>query len=388
MFENFYSVLENFRFSPDNENMGQLCSIIKTSQINEDKIADLTKVLAESGKTLSFPDHNTADIPSTGGPSSLSTIIAPLILKKYFTVPKLGIVGRPAGGVDVLSQIEGFNLKLTEREIYKIIDKTQYCHFISNNQFTPLDSKLFTFRSENNFKDIPSLVIASLLAKKAALNVKNVCLDIRYSHFGNFGKSIEDSKNLSNVFRKVSALLGIKSCFYFSDNTKLFQPYIGRGESLLAINEYFSGNESDWLKKHIEIQCRNMVESLTNDNIETSKIKNIIKVNFQENIEIQGGSMNSFESIAQRIKSTHFYEFKANKSGCLNIDIMKMRDTIVKIQNKYRTQNNEFPDPCGIIFRKNQNENISENETILTYRVPENDLEYIKNKMNGFITIN
>src|SRR5690606_14039939 len=127
-------------------------------------IAELTKVLATSGETLKFSSYNTADIPSTGGPSSLSTIISPLILKEYFAVPKLGIVGRPAGGIDVLAQIEGYNLKLSKKGIYEIIDKTQYCHFISNNQFAPLDSELFKYRSENGFKNVSGLVIASLLS--------------------------------------------------------------------------------------------------------------------------------------------------------------------------------------------------------------------------------
>lgn len=368
--------------------MEKICSFVKNSKFNENKIAELTKALAQSGEILKFSNYNTADVPSTGGPSSLSTIISPLILKEYFAVPKLGIVGRPAGGVDVLAQIQGYNLKLSKKQIYEIIDKTQYCHFISNNQFAPLDSKLFKYRSENGFKNVPALVIASLLSKKIAVDIKNVCLDVRYSSFGNFGNTLQEAKRLFDNFKQVSSLLKINSTPYFSDNTKLFQPYIGRGESLLAIHEYFSDTKNLLLNNHIELECSGMVSTLTNDKIESSKLKNVIIKNFTENIECQGGSIGSFDNVVKKIKDLHINEFSANKSGILTIDIMKMRDSILKIQQKYIWSGNEFPDPCGLIFFKNQGESISKSETILTFRVPKDDLEYFKIELNNFITIN
>ena len=383
----FNFILNDFCLSHSNKSMENLCSLVRDMIFDENRIVELTKILAKSGDRLSFAKYNTADIPSTGGPSSLSTIISPLILKEYFAVPKLGIAGRPAGGVDVLAQIKGYNLKLSKKEIYKIIDKTQYCHFISNDQFTPLDNTLFKYRSENGFKNIPGLVIASLLSKKVAVDINNVCLDIRYSHFGNFGNSLEEAKKLSDNFRQVSRLLGINSSFYFSDNTKLFQPYIGRGESLLAIHKYLSGSNNNWLNHHIEFECSEMINTLTNDKIEPSEFKRIIAKNFTENIEGQGGSIGSFESIVKKIENSHTYEFSAEKSGILTIDIMKMRDTIVKMQQKYVHSGDEFPDPCGLIFFKDQNENISKKETILTFRVPEDDLEYFVNELKNFITI-
>src|SRR5690606_215029 len=190
-----------------------------------------------------------------------------------------------------------YNLKHSRKEIYEIIDKTQYCHFVSNNQFAPLDSKLFKYRSENGFKNVSGLVIASLLSKKVAVDIKNVCLDIRYSYFGNFGSSLEEAKRLSDNFKQVSNLLGINSTFYFSDNAKPFQPYIGRGESLLAIYEYFSGSNCNWLNHHIEFECGEMVRALTNKKIETSELKRISRKNFTENIMFQGGSITSFENV-------------------------------------------------------------------------------------------
>jgi len=368
------------------KNMYNLCDYLKNNPFDKHKIADLACVLAKSGKTLSFNNYPTADIPSTGGPSSLSTLICPLILKEYFSVPKLGVAGRPAGGIDVLSQIENYKTNLNQKDIYRIIDKTNYCHFISNNEYTPLDSLLFKYRSDNDFKDIPSLVIASLLAKKLAAGVKKICLDIRYSDYGNFGKSLQESELLSLNFKDVADLLDIKCNFYFSDNNMLMQPYIGRGEALLAIAEIMNGSNNSWLNNHI-LSCREIVETLLQKEIDTEKLNDIINKNFIENIESQKGNFDSFVNIAQKTKELHTYELTAPKNGKVKIEMERMRNLIVSIQKRYITADNEFPDPCGMLFYKKQNDIVSINDLLLTYRVKQNDLALFQIELEKIITI-
>jgi pyrimidine-nucleoside phosphorylase len=336
---------------------------------------------------LHFDTNLTADIPSTGGPSSLSTIIGPLLLKENYIVPKLGIVGRPAGGIDVLSQIEGYNIKLSSQAIYSILEKTNYCHFISNNEYAPLDSILFKYRSENNFKNISSLVISSLLSKKIAVGVKNICLDVRYSDFGNFGKSLLDAQKLSIDFKSVADVLGICCEFYFSDNNILMQPYIGRGESLLAILEYINGNANIWLTSHIQ-DCKKMAEKVLKKNIKDEKLRDIISRNFVENIKIQGGSYDSFVKVAEKIRWSHIHEIRAQTNGKLYINIERLRNLIVDIQKKHISADNEFPDPCGIIFYKNQSDYVLKEDLILTYRALKKDIELFQNSLNKIIKVN
>jgi pyrimidine-nucleoside phosphorylase len=249
-----------------------------------------------------------------------------------------------------------------------------------------LDSILFKYRSENNFKNIPSLVISSLLSKKISVGVKNICLDVRYSDFGNFGKSLSEAQKLSANFKEVADLLGIHCRFYFSNNNRLMQPYIGRGESLLALYEYFNDRNNIWPDNHMQ-DCKKMVEEILKNTIDDNQIKSIVNRNFVENIELQGGSYQSFEKIAEKIKDTHVYEFKAFTSGKLYIDIGKMRSLIVSIQKKHININDEFPDPCGMIFYKNQSDIVSKDDTILTYRVLDVDLLQFKEMLMNIITI-
>lgn len=385
--DKYSQYLDSFFSSPSEENMYNLCSYLQYSPFNKLKIVELTKRLAFSGSNLHFDTTLTADIPSTGGPSSLSTIIGPLLLKENYIVPKLGIVGRPAGGIDVLAQIEGYNIKLNSQSIYSIIKKTNYCHFISNNEYTPLDSILFKYRNENNFKDVSSLVISSLLSKKIAVGVKNICLDVRYSDFGNFGRSLSEAQRLSVDFKGVADMLGICCEFYFSDNNILMQPYIGRGESLLAILEYINGNANTWLTNHIQ-DCKEMVAKVSKENIKDTKLRDIISRNFIENIKIQGGSYDSFVKVAKETRCSHIHEIKAPTNGKLYISIEKLRNLIVGIQRKYISTDKEFPDPCGVIFYKKQFEYVFKNDLILTYRALEKDVELFQSSLNKIVKIN
>src|SRR5271170_4830986 len=89
--------------------MDEAIAVARSGAMHDEHIAQLAMVLAESGHVVRPQGGVThADVASTGGPSSLSTLLCPLFLRSFgSTVPKLGVSGRPAGAVDVLAQIPG-----------------------------------------------------------------------------------------------------------------------------------------------------------------------------------------------------------------------------------------------------------------------------------------
>jgi pyrimidine-nucleoside phosphorylase len=90
----------------------ELVDAATDGHLTDGEIAELARGLASSGAELP-PDPCSADLASTGGPTSLSTLLCPLFLRaRGLRVPKLSVVGRPAGGVDVLQTIPGFNAAL------------------------------------------------------------------------------------------------------------------------------------------------------------------------------------------------------------------------------------------------------------------------------------
>src|SRR5437868_14746215 len=99
----------------------------------------LNKLLASSGTVLTCNENGpTADVASTGGPASLSTLLCPLYLRSYgFVVPKLGVPGRPAGGIDVLAQLPGYRVDLSEADVRRVLERCGYAHFLAGTQFAP-----------------------------------------------------------------------------------------------------------------------------------------------------------------------------------------------------------------------------------------------------------
>lgn len=376
-------LIKNFFKNQDSKSMHNLVNYCKSKDLYDDEILLLANGLAKSGEIISFPLSKTVcDIPSTGGPSSLSTLISPLFLKVLGkTVLKIGVPGRPAGGVDVLAQIRGYQINPNINEVKDWFDSSGYVHFIANDNFAPLDARLFQFRKENDAIDNASLVIASLLSKKIAAGVQYIGLDIRVSEFGNFGKTIKKATENGLKFNRVAKLAGIDSQCFLTDGNLPQQPYIGRGESILALYKLFNNCTDPLSKKHIA-QCYRMAFSLSKSISNTNITIDLLLKAFEENIKIQGGNMISFSELAQKIEVDHKYFIYAKNSGILKINLKKIRDAIVMVQNKFHDL---FPDPTGIILKNSSNNYVYAGDILCSYRCDKNyQIEFKKKLLNAF----
>lgn len=361
------------------DSMLKLVNYAKRDDLVDDGIIKLAYGLAESGIMIKDIEVPTYDIPSTGGPGSLSTLLCPVLLRLLGNhVLKLGVSGRPAGGVDVLAQIKGYTINPDSSSLKAWLDKNMYVHFLASQSFAPLDALLFDFRKANGFLDIPSLVIASILSKKIALNLKYVGLDVRVSAFGNFGANFIEARANSERFNRVADRLGIKSICFLTNGEIAQQPYVGRGESILALQQFFLGSNI-YLEDHYKSLLQMAVELSQNKNITFGKKQ--VEQAFFENVNIQGGSKSSFNEIAERTEESHIFSIRAKRSGFLTIDLKLLRDTIVQIQNQITTV--RFPDPCGVILTKMSYEYLTEGEIICTYRCDRDYKEHFSKRLEN-----
>lgn len=373
-------ILDNFLHCPDEANMYELTSYALHHDLNDDEILYLAYGLADSGDRIRLKNKSdVCDIPSTGGPSSLSTLICPLLLKILGNnVLKLGIPGRPAGGIDVLAQISGYNINPDLNQINKWINRTSYVHFLASKKFTPLDAILFQYRKETNTINIPALVIASLLSKKIAVGLNYMGLDIRVSSFGNFGKTWDEARQNGKRFNKIANLAGIQSKCFLTNGNNPQQPYIGRGEAILALHKIFTKNTNPLMEKHLE-HCFSMANSISLNKSSNGYSISSLSDAFSENIRIQGGQISSFTQIAKEVDEQHKYNIRASRNGILSIDLGKIRNAILTIQAK---SNDVFPDTCGVVLKFMPNTNIAKEDIICTFRCEtrykeefENDLQ-------------
>lgn len=143
---------------------GALARIVdsRDSATDED-IAELAVALARSGATLD-PSPRRMDVASSGGPTSLTTVVAPLQLTASGAdCPALAVPGRPAGGIDSIGTLPGYRVTLSPHEVGTVLARSRYAHFVAGQEFAPLDAELFRFNQNSGTQASPALAIASLL---------------------------------------------------------------------------------------------------------------------------------------------------------------------------------------------------------------------------------
>lgn len=336
------------------------------NEIAPELIAQLAHGLASSGCRLTFPHHHTIDLASTGGPSSLSTLICPLFLARDDRrVVKLGIQGRPAGGIDVMAQIPGFQISPSPQSIPRILDECGYAHFIAGDQYAPLDQKLFRWRQKMNCQGVPGLVVASILSKKLAVGVKQVGLDVRVSHFTNFGGNSDQAVTNARLFNDTASQLGINSKCILSDANVPYQPYIGRGEALLALHRLFEGGHDPWLVSHVE-DCRAWSSSLVGPLPELPSLLKEARSLFSRHLESQGATYAAFEECIAKLTSSIRVQVLAPSEGFVRYSLPRIRDLLVTQSIKSTTD--AFPDAGGVILLVPPEEIVAKHQPVLAIR--------------------
>ena len=330
----------------EDKDIARLVAHVSQNELALHEVASLARKIAYAGTSLPTSANATADVPSTGGPSSLSTLICPLFLRlKGFTVPKLAVPGRPAGGVDVLATIPDYKTDLSRAEVIQCLEQCQYAHFRAGSDFVPLDARMFTIRQQVGAQDNPHLVIASLVSKKLAASVARIRLDVRVGPHGNFGRTIEEARANAMMFNNVAQTVGLDSGCYLTDAESVYQPYIGRGEALVAMDDLFNDQASLWLTEHIQ-SCWEMTETLRVGVPYPSG--SALREIFADNLAAQGSGIREFGLRVDEVRGSNKETIRARSSGYLRIDVGKLRHLLVQAQVACSSESVPFSDPCGI----------------------------------------
>ena len=383
-------LFDSLRDEPSEDDILRVIDTVRTKYPTDAEVAaHLARILAESGKFINTSAKIVADVASTGGPSSLSTIISPLYLRAAgAVVPKLGVQGRPAGGVDCLAQIPGYRIILSLEEIERILESSGYAHFLVSDEMAPMDRRMFRIRQELQALAVPGLVAASLLSKKIAVGIQYAGLDIRVSEYGNFGTDWGSAKENAKLFIEAAKILGITASPVLTDARQPYQPYIGRSESLVAIDEFLDGNASTWLQRHC-LQCRTLVLACIPEEFR-KKVSDTnyeeLKAHFKINLEEQGSCMDNFQSVVQRTRGGHQNMITSEHSGFCQYDLKRIRDTIVKWQKNCATKENHFSDPVGLVFLREPGIWVSEGESLATLRAPKHIAGDVLNELQPWIS--
>ena len=332
-----------------------------------DEIAQLAAQLASSGAILQLADARAAELASTGGPSSLSTILCPpMLVSAGWTVAKLGVPGRPAGGVDVLGSIAGYEVAMDVGRAGTILAACGYVHVEAGKVFAPADAAFFRYRQSVDAQAVPDLAIASLLSKKLAMGLKRVGLEVRVAPHGNFGANRATAREHAIRFCQVGSALGLDTVCILTDATRPFQPYVGRGEALLALKEVLDGSEGDWLGDHLA-DCAKM--SATVAGVSTCEIdRAAVAAATRANILAQGGSMEALAARAAQVKRELSRIIQAPVGGYLEYDLGVLRSAVLAAQG---VRPDGWPDDAGITLTARPGERVERKQEVMIARCPD-----------------
>lgn len=349
-------------YNMDEEDFDRWIARARSDDLSDNEIAVLAETLAATGECWERMERS-ADLASTGGPGSLSTLWTPAVLAASgYTVPKLGVPGRPAGGVDALAQIPGYRVNLNPLEAKAVLDDCGYVHFLAGNHFAPADAAMFAYRQRVGAQAIPTLAMASLLAKKLAMGVRLVGLEVRAAPHGNFGRDGTAARENARRFCNVADRLKLHPICVVTDGNRPQQPYIGRGEAVLALARLLKGEGCSWLAEHASA-CRAWTSALI---ASPAAARSDAADSFFANIKAQGGSVEGFHAKASAVDAAHTRYIEAPREGIIEYDLRALREAI--LASRLPDEGAVFDDSIGLILLVRPGTLVKSGEPLISVR--------------------
>lgn len=174
-----------------------------------DEIADLTRAMVETGRTVDF-GPNTVDKHSIGGVpgNKVTLLIVPIIASTGLKIPKTSSRSiTTIGTADTFEVLA--NVELPLDEVIEVVKKTNGCIVWGGAlDIAPADD-LFIQKVESVLRIDPvSQLLASIMAKKVAMGVRYLVIDVPQGR-GTKAETMDDAMNLARMFVNLGQKLNI-----------------------------------------------------------------------------------------------------------------------------------------------------------------------------------
>jgi len=329
-YQKIYSIIRDIVNNALTEaEIAYLVSAIYINGMNINEIAMLTKSMIENGKKLEI--KNVVDKHSIGGVAGNRTtpIVVSICSSTGLIMPKTSsrAITSAAGTADVIESLAKVEFSIDE--IKKIVRKTNACLVWGGALgLAPADDKIIQVERLISL-DPEAQLIASILAKKLAVNAKYVLIDIPY------GKSAKvlsgkEASGLAKKFEKLAKIFKLKLKIILTDGSEPVGNGIGpvlEARDVISVLTRSKNRPIDLEKRALEISAvilemtgkakkghgMNLAKKILDSKLAYKKFKEIITA--------QKGSLNNIES---RLKPARF-NFKI---------IAKRNSEVVHIDNK------------------------------------------------------
>jgi thymidine phosphorylase len=196
--------------------MASLLMAIFIQGMSYEETLALTRAMAESGKTYSFPEC--VDKHSTGGVGDKVSLTAlPIVAACGAPVAKLSGrgLGTTGGTIDKLESIPGFSCALSEEQFRNQVDKIGLA-IVEAGDLAPADKEIYALRDTTGSVDSLPLIGSSIVSKKVATGAGHLLYDVKRGS-GAFMKTTEEARELADLLVGLSEDLGIDASALITD---------------------------------------------------------------------------------------------------------------------------------------------------------------------------
>jgi thymidine phosphorylase len=276
----------------------------------------LTRVMAESGETYSFPEC--VDKHSTGGVGDkLSLTALPIVAACGAPVAKLSGrgLGSTGGTIDKLESIPGFSCNLSEEQFRNQVEEVGLA-IIEAGDLAPADREIYALRDTTGTVDSLPLIGSSIVSKKVATGAGHLLYDVKRGS-GAFMKTTEEARKLAELLVRLSEDLGIDASALITDMDNPLGSAVGnaleiRESVLLLKNEPVTDDLASEVN-HVAtrlLELKGIPEAATA--VESALASGSAYEKFREFVRAQGGNAVALEDLPI---STEVSEVKAPRGG-------------------------------------------------------------------------
>lgn len=359
--------------------MSSLLMAICINGMTDEEIFALTKIFIDSGDVLDFSEIPgiKVDKHSTGGVGDKTTlIIAPIVASLGIPVVKMSGrgLGYTGGTIDKLESIKGFNIALSDNQVFNQVKKIGVVVTGQTADLAPMDKAIYALRDVTGTVSSIPLIASSIMSKKIAAGADKILIDIKVGN-GALLQKKSDANKLSDLMKKIGKFYNREVRTIISDMNVPLGHAIGNSIEVMEAIKVLKGEETNnnlvdlciGLATEMVSMGKNIDRAVAYDEVVDSIKSGKAYNKFLELVKAQGGKIDSLRLSDDSI------EIVATEAGIVKkINALELGKLSVKLGAGRVNKEDKIDYNVGIYLNKLVGDTVKKGDILATIYVNKN----------------
>lgn len=359
--------------------MSSLLMAICINGMTDEEIFALTKIFIDSGDVLDFSEIPgiKVDKHSTGGVGDKTTlIIAPIVASLGIPVVKMSGrgLGYTGGTIDKLESIKGFNIALSDNQVFNQVKKIGVVVTGQTADLAPMDKAIYALRDVTGTVSSIPLIASSIMSKKIAAGADKILIDIKVGN-GALLQKKSDANKLSDLMKKIGKFYNREVRTIISDMNVPLGHAIGNSIEVMEAIKVLKGEETNnnlvdlciELATEMVSMGKNIDRAVAYDEVVDSIKSGKAYNKFLELVKAQGGKIDSLRLSDDSI------EIVATEAGIVKrINALELGKLSVKLGAGRVNKEDKIDYNVGIYLNKLVGDTVKKGDILATFYVNKN----------------